>query len=755
MKLQKSHDGAGHHRPIAPRRPTARVLAPHPYDATGSGSEPPTGSVSDLGEYWRIIRDRRGIILAVSALVFAAVAIGTLLQTPTYRASGMIEIRKQAVEAVPVETLFEPARISSQYLETQYGVMRSPALARRVAADLRLTEVEEFNPGQRAATRRPDEALDRAMNRLQKRITIDPIMGSNLVQVSVEAEDPELAAQIVNSVVANYLEMRVEAGRTTVDRLAEQVDSARLKLAAAEGRFQEYVRANKLVFLENRTGESENIVHERLRHLQQQLTDAEAERYQKESLYDLVQERGVDFLDSHVLQSLNIRIAELRTEYARLRSTFTDNYPRTKQVKNQLDELEAHLGKERARIAAEIRSGYLAALRREELLRQTFEGQKALMDDLTGKMAEYHILRRDLEGHQQLYSVLQQKRKEAEVSAALATTEIAVVNPAVPPQRPVRPLPRRNLPLAALVGLMLGLGLAFAREYTDKAVKTVEEVDSLSVPLLALIPSVRSLESRRGIELSLISGRRLLSAGPPELPAEANDAWYRIDQQTPGNSALTEAFGSLRTSVLFNAAGPLPQSLLVTSTQPREGKTTVSINLAISLAKLGKRVLLVDADIRRPSVHRAFGLEAHAGLADYLAGEADWRALVRPGVLVGLDVLPSGSPPENPAELLSSGRMGELTSEAEADYDFVILDSPALHISAADTRILAPLVDGVVVVVRSGTTPRDLLRRVLKQAPNLIGVVLNDLHARHLRPYYRDHLTSVGEGGGHAPSAGA
>lgn len=675
-------------------------------------------SAADLRLYWRILRNRWPIVLTAFSVVFAAVGIGTFLQDPIYRATGMIEIRKQTAEVLPAEAVFQMARIGDQYLETEYEVLRSPALALRVLDDRYRTVAEDRTPsngsevGQSGAgpTITPAASTDRDIGWFQKRLIVDPVRGSRLVRISFDSEDPHLAAQMVNAVVANYTEMRIAAGRTAEKRLAEQLDSVRTQLNAAEHRLQEYVRGSELLFVENQAGESENIVHERLRHLQQELTEAEAERYAKQSRDNLVQQRGSENLDSDVMRSLNVRIADLRGEYAKLRSTFTDDYPRTRQVKNQLNELEALLTSERNRIAAEISNDYQAAVRRQELLRAAFNDQKARVDQLAGQTAEYRVLKRDVESHRDLFALLQQKRREAGVSAALAASEVGVVNLADTPQEPIRPVPAKNLKLAAIVGLLLGIGLAFMREYLDTTITTAEEVGSFSpVPILAAIPAIGSRES---------------------------------DQQ---RSVLGEAFGSLRTSVLFDVTGPPPRSLLVTSTQPQEGKTTVSVNLAISLAKLGRRVLLIDADIRRPAVQRTLKIEAGAGLADYLAGRMPWRLLVRADVVPGLDVLSAGDPPESPSEMLSSVRMGELVREAEVEYDFVVLDSPALLIHAADARILAPLVDGVLVVVRSRATPRDALTRALNQVPNLLGVVLNDLDIRSLPPAYHYYSTAVGE----------
>lgn len=694
---------------------------------------PPGEGPADPRRYWQVAREQWRTVLGTCAVVVAAVGVGTLLQDPVYRAGGMIEIRKQAAEVVPVEALFQTDRISGQYLQTQYEILRSPALARRVVSELRLVEALAGDAAPPATAADSAALLERAAGEFGESLIVDPVQGSYLVRVQFEAPDPRLAARAVNSTFENYSRMRVEAGQVAVRRLEEQVASARAALARSEARLNDYVRANRLVVVENATGERENIAQERLRQLQRELTAAEAARYEAESRFNLVRTQGVDALRSEGLRSLNLRVAELRGEYAALRSTFTDEFPRTQQVRRQLEELDAQLAGERQRIAAEIADEYFTARERQLLLQAAFDQQQRQIDGLAARMVDFYVLQRDVEGQRQLFATLQQKEKEARISAALATTELEVVESAVPPQKPIRPTPKRNLQLAVLVGLMLGFGLAVVREVTDGLNPIIDEVDAQSIRVLGMIPSVPALEAQGRPRLGIAAARLLPSTTD-------GVGWHRIDGPQP-QALLAEAFAALRTSVLFDLPGRPPRSLAITSTRPGEGKTTVSSNLAISLARLDRRVLLIDADLRRPALHRAFGLEASPGLAGVLEGTAgDWRGLVRPDAAPGVDLLPAGHPPENPAELLSSGRMRRLVEEAYAGYDFVILDSPALMINAADARLLAPLADGSIVVIRSGSTPREHARRALRQVPNLIGVVLNDLDPRrHFPPWYQSY----------------
>jgi succinoglycan biosynthesis transport protein ExoP len=284
----------------------------------------------------------------------------------------------------------------------------------------------------------------------------------------------------------------------------------------------------------------------------------------------------------------------------------------------------------------------------------------------------------------------------------------------------VRPVPARDVPLAAVVGLMLGTGLAFLRAHTDVTVRTLDEVEVLSdVPVLGLIPSVR-----------VVRGGSTVSS--PNTEIAAGGKRYSLD-------CLAEAFRGLRTSVLFESTGPVPRTLLVTSAGPGDGKTFVSTNLALSLAALGRKVLLIDADLRRPAVHQAFKLTSEVGLAEYLVGKVAWQDLLTRNVVLGLDILASRTSVRSASDLLSSPGVRTLLTEARTQYDFILLDAPGLFINVPDARILAQMADGVVLVVRSGSTPRDLVRRLVAQTPNVVGIVLNGYDLRQLPASYADY----------------
>ena len=306
---------------------------------------------------------------------------------------------------------------------------------------------------------------------------------------------------------------------------------------------------------------------------------------------------------------------------------------------------------------------------------------------------------------------------------------------------PVRWILVLLLALGAMAGLVFGVGFAFVSEHMDDRIKTTDELNSMGIATLAMIPSVTAVGAGLpGMPAMLTANwwRLPIRSGHKQL---SDRSWSRIDRQGSPQSVLGEAFGSLRTSFLLHPGGDPPRTLLITGCQPGDGKTTVSVNLAIALAQLGRKVLLIDGDTRKPSVHRAFTLDNRRGLTTYLTGERDWRSVVQPNVVAGLNVLPSGRSPEAPAILLSSDRMKVLLAEAQEEYDFVLLDSPALFINAPDARILANIAEATIVVARSRVTTREALRRALELAPRVLGVVLNDLDVDLLPDYYRSYYS--------------
>jgi succinoglycan biosynthesis transport protein ExoP len=722
----------------------------------------------DLFGYWKVIRKRRWTVLTAFTVLFVVVLVGTLNQKPVYRAKALLEIEKENPSLVTPQELFQLDGVSDAYLETEYKVLSSEDLAERVITQLGLDRVAEFRSQKRswpwAANKGPVEegipaeasvaaedlsVQETVLAGFEDRLEVKPFRRSRAVEISFASRDPNLAARVVNSLASNYIEKNLEARWDATQKasewLSQQMLDLKAKLENSQNELQKYAADNDLLFLETDKGSSENVVNQSLRGLQEELTKTQAARYEKESLYHLVQSSDNGSLpgvfDNKLLQDLSVRLAELQRERAQVGTTFTENYPKVQQIQNQVVEIQAALQRERQRAAERISNDYFAAVRREALVQRAFADKQKQANLIAEKSVQYGILSREVESNKTMYEGLLQRLKEAGVSAGLKASNIRIVDPAKPPYKPVSPKVSLNLGLAAILGLGLGVCAAFIQEHFDQTIQNEQDVERfLRLPALAFIPSLKSLNGHpiKG-RIRLDRGSTLGLTGAQNPPAE------NVVQSLPGddlasqkNADLSEYFRELRTSVLLSSGGRSIRSLLVTSALPGEGRTTIAANLAISLAQLGRRVLLVDADMRRPAMHKYFP-QVGSRLCSYLAGEGTWQDLTYHTAVRGLSVLLSGPPPVNPAELLSSDRMRTLLQEAAKEYEFVILDSPPL-LNVADTRILASVVDATILVVKGGDTPRQVVQYAQSQAraagANLMGVVLNNLNIHSIGDSY-------------------
>jgi capsular exopolysaccharide synthesis family protein len=454
--------------------------------------------------------------------------------------------------------------------------------------------------------------------------------------------------------------------------------------------------------------------------------------------------------DNRVIEDLSKRQADLNAQYSDALVQYGPKFPKVLRLETQLKDVEGLLQREKLNIISRLESEYRTARQREALLAQALEAQKTEANQLAEKLVQYNILKREAETNKQLYEGLLQKLKEAGISAGLRSSNIRIVDPALVPPHPARPQKLRNILLALLVGLVGGVGLAFIREYLDNTVQTPDDVEFLTrLPSLAVVPSFSTLNGRER--------RPRLLKGATTSAARAEVAL--VSHERP-QSQISEAFRSLRTSLLLSQAEHPPQVILVTSALPREGKTTAAVNLAVTLAQLGDRTVLLDGDMRKPGIGKLLSLSGgnrHAGLSTYLAGVSSLDLVTIPHpVITNLAVIPSGPIPPNPADLLSSQRLREMIAGLRQQYKFIVLDSPPV-MAATDAVILSVNVDSVLLVVRSGETPKEAFTRshdvLLGVKARLLGVVLNAIDTSSPDYYYsyRYYPYHYGQGSESAP----
>ena len=480
----------------------------------------------DLVACWRVIRKRRGTVLLAFGVLFGVVLVGTFRQKPVYRAKVLIEIDKENPGLVTPQEVFQLDEVTDTYLETQYKVLNSDDLAERVIAQLGLDQVAEFRPtphgwpwskilnGMHGIARsgNPPAGQDAALQEtvlehFQERLDVKPIRRSRAVEINFDSQDPNLAASVVNTLASNYIQKNLEARWDATQKASEwlslQLVDLKSKLEKSEDALQKYAAENGLLFLETDNGNTESIVNQSLRELQEELNHAQDVRYEKESVYRLIQSGDYGSLpgvfDNKLLQDLSVRLAELQREHAQLAVTFTEDYPRVVQIQSQIAEIQAALDRERGRAVQEISNDYFAAIRQEKLLQQALAEKKQEANVIAEKSVQYGILRRDVDTNKNLYEGLLQRLKEAGVSAGLKASNIRIVDPGKASYQPVSPKVPLNLGLAAILGLALGVCAAFFQEHLDQTIQNAKDVDRyLRVPALAFIPSLESLRRRKG-----------------------------------------------------------------------------------------------------------------------------------------------------------------------------------------------------------------------------------------------------------------
>lgn len=711
---------------------------------------------SVLREYLRVLIKRKFIIAASLIVIFLLVLVATLRMTPIYDATGSIAINKVDPGLISLKDTnggsdyyFDPAD-----LDTEVKILRSDLLALQVIRQLNLDRRPEFGgsgnvpaPNTLGLTTGVLETNSARMSgllgsfRSNLRVTLQP--NTRVIDIHFTSPNKELAASIVNTLVNTYIEQnfktKFESTMQASDWLSKQLVDLQMKVETSQEKLVKYQKEHSILG----TDEKQNIITEKLDELNKELTAAESDRMQKESLYRLTQGGDADVIasagsltstsvetgnSSGLLEKLRGQKADLKIQIAELSTQFGPAYPKLAQLNNQLKEVDAEIQIEVRKLGRRVRDQYLAASQREKMLVDAMEKQKQEANQLNESAIEYSLLKRDVETNRTLYEGLLEKLKEAGVTAGLRSNNIKVVDVARIPTAPSEPNLPRNLAFALLLGLTSGIGMAFLLENLDNTVRTPEQAQVVSsLPALGMIP----LGSKR---ISEDKGRRLAVASSKE-------AVELVTQSRP-QSQMAESYRALRTSLLLSSLGSPPKVILITSAMPQEGKTTTSINSAVVLAQKGVNVLLIDADLRRPGIHKALGMGPRSGLSNVLTGSAKVEQAITVSPLVpSLSILPAGTPPPNPAELLASANMRDLIDQLRDKYDHIVIDTPPT-LSVTDAVVLSTRADAVVLVIRSGKTTKQALRRarelLLRVNARVTGVLLNavDLSSPDYYYYY-------------------
>ncbi len=719
----------------------------------------------DLREYIAVIIRRRWTILAFLLVTVVTTAIFTFKMKPVYKATATLEISFEQPQVTPFGNEAQARLIEqARYIQSQVEIIKSRNLAGKVIDVLNLKDSPEFkkkekgpffrwldgvkrailsvfSKGSREGSHIDPEIAEREalIDKFVKRLKVNPLKGgkSYLLAVSFEAHNPRLAAKVVNTLLDEYiafdLEKRIEATKVGKQYLEKQIAKVQARLEEAEERLNKFARENNIVFLSQlgEGGQGQDVVTARLSELTNELVKVQADRIRLEALYNQSLKNPDSLpqvMNDTLIKRLKEQLAGLKAEYANLSTVFTDRYPKMKRLKKQIASLQAQIARERRKIVSSIRAEYLAALKREEMIKKAFEAQKKRLADLKQKAIDYNILKREVDTNRKIYELLLQRSKEMDVEASVRSTTIHPIDRALVPLSPYKPKKALNLLLSFIVGLAGGIFLAFLLEYFDNSIKSPDEVERvLGLPILGIVPNISTKKSGRS----------------------GDSSWVELHAVRSSKSPAAEAFRMVRTSLtLATPSGP-PKSILVTSPQVGGGKTFVALNLAAVYSHMDSKVVLVDCDLRKPRLHRILKVRSSPGLSNYLAGGVDLESVIRSvdGTLgdgFSVDFIPAGTVPPNPVELINSKSFVYMLELLKEKYDCVIIDSPPL-IGFADSLVLSRLADGTVIVIRNQQTPRPAAKHAKEQliqvGGRVLGVIVNDVKAErggyyHYGKYY-------------------
>jgi capsular exopolysaccharide synthesis family protein len=712
-----------------------------------------------LRDYWRIVRRRLWIPITVVAVVVTLTTLYMLRSPSIYEGKTTVQIDREERVVNLKDVSINMGSEDANYLNTELRNLQSPRIAYLVAKAIDLEHNPDFLGGRLIAGARPvlqvaegasDEQseivrLEELTNRLLGGVDIRPVRDTRLIEIRFQHENPEIARKVADTWAEVFnrstLDSRYESTRDSGRFLEKSISKYKIKVKEASEQLHNYRRDKQIID----TGEKDNLVVARLSSLNGMLLAAENERQKLQAIYEAsraVTDPGelAEVQRDEAVINLNKRLTEMRQQRAQLLVKYTPEWPEVKQVEEQIKQLDGELKTTYQRIITRIKTQYDAAVGQENSLRGDFVRQKNEALVQSEGMITAKLLQQEVDTNQAMLEKLLDSQNQVEVQAAgVYKSNIHIKEYSALPRVPVAPKRLNNILLSFILSLIGGIGLVLFLDYINNKIESVEDIDRyLRLPALGVIPMFEGGKAGKLLGRGGAESKEMVPAGGG---VKGNSV---ILTDVDATSPIAESYRQLRTSLLLSSAGHAPKTLLITSSQPAEGKTTTSVNTAISLAQTGAAVLIVDADLRRPRVHKIFGLKNNAGLCNFLAGDADLASLIQTA-MPNLYVLPVGPLPPNPAELLGSARMKQVVETLSQNFDYVVIDSPPVA-SFADSLILSAMVEGVIIVVKGGVTSREMAQRTksLLQSvgAKILGVVVNQLRLQpHDYYYYSTYYT--------------
>jgi succinoglycan biosynthesis transport protein ExoP len=716
----------------------------------------------ELRDYLRVIRKRKWTIITCVAVIVISVAIHSFTAIPIYEAATRLIIDKENPNVVSIQEVMAVDASGTDYYQTQYKIIESRTVAREVIKRLHLDESKEFFPEPKndfisslrqsmrdtitywkdsiasllrtehdisSYTGEESDADSPLVSSFISRIGVSPIRNSRLVDVSFQAKDPVLAATIVNTLAKTYidqnLEIKLRAVQDAVGWLHTRIQEEREKVERAEQALLRYKEEHDIIT--DFSSDVEKVTAQKLAQLNTQVVEAESKRVEAETRYKqaMAMVGTPDMLDSipevlnnELIRQIKSMEVDLYKRMSELSKKYGQKHPKMMAIASELKTLQKRKTEEVNRVINSLKNEYEVARAKQNSLKDALATQKDESLQLNKKAIQYGVLRREAESAKHMYDLLIKRFKEASVTEDMRTGNIRIVDRAEVPNHPVRPNKRRSLLLALIVGLAAGVGLAFFFEYLDNTIKLPEDVKQhLKIPYLGPVP--------------------LFNSDKPDNPDDGIHP-NLVTLHSPKSSA-SESYRGIRTSVLFSSAESVPQVFLISSAAPKEGKTITTANLAVAMAQADGKTMILDCDMRRPTINELFGISKDVGISNLLVGGGSAKETIVHTRIPNLDIIPCGPIPPNPSEMLGSARTLTLLNGLRKLYAHILIDSPP-STAVTDAVVLSKSVDGVVMVVRSGDTAREIVKNGLTQfgavGSNILGAVLNGVDMKGNGYYY-------------------
>ncbi len=735
----------------------------------------------DLMQFLGVIFKRKWMVVIFVSTTVIFTGIFSFLATPMYKSTTTLLIEEGSSKMLSIDESFYQSSMMRDwtFFNTQLRLFKSKSLAERVARKMNLasglspsgtsrkknliTLVKDFltlkwlrskndSDKEESTPVRQSNPYSGAASSIQGNIEVRPIRNTNLVEVSYSSSNPHFAAEIVNTLAAEFInfsvEKRYETTQQASDFLSEEIAKTRDELETTRRELQRFGEEEELFVL----SDPESTAVDTFSNLNTAYTQARIDRINAQANYQQLKELDVDslppFAENATIQSLKSEYLRLKNQYDEMKINYKEGYSEMVQLKTRIDNMKLQLQTEIKSQVDAAEAAYREASNRELSLKREIDRQRRDVTQMDSNTIRYHNLRTEIDNKQSILNTLIARRNEALVSArleGLKTSNITIVDPAEAVSRPFSPKKKLNLILAFFIGIVGGVSLCFILEYLDNTIKGPEEVEKMvGLPSLGVIPYLPPVDKKKKSRSNSYLGHSYSYGEEDHEEKTVSDKEKEVEliNYLYPQMVISEDYKTVRTSILLSHAENIPKTMVFSSAMPKEGKSATAANMAVSFSQLQKKVLIIDADLRKPRLHRIFKVRNKKGLSGYLVGRTDLNESIQVTSIENIWILPSGPIPPNPAELLNSKKMGELLEEAKNRFDFILIDSPPV-VAVIDPVIISTLADCMIFVIKAEKTMRKpFLRSIeeLKKAKaNIIGIVFNELKTRKGDYYFMDY----------------